>query len=201
MSHREHDSNSANSACETDRAPLPLLELSLESELPPELEPQVLRPAPDPEEWAKLQQEVTAIRLAIETDKSAHRQKDEAFNRLYEELDGYKRNQVFQELKPLYIDLILFFDRMQTAKQQVDPAGAEVLTSLQEELLEILQRRSIELTPCNGDAFDPKFQRAVQTRRVDSPDLDSKVVGVVREGFVCGEYVLRAQEVITGRHR
>jgi molecular chaperone GrpE (heat shock protein) len=152
-------------------------------------------------EWEKLWLEISEIRQAIERDKSALLQKDQAFNLLYDELDGYKRANAFLELKPLYIDLILLYDRMHAARQQCDASASALLASLQQELLEILYRRDIEPVATVSEAFDPAVQRAVGSRIVDAPELQGKVLSVLRVGFTCRGNVLRPQEVITGRLR
>jgi molecular chaperone GrpE len=163
--------------------------------LPPEPDNTAITAA----EWERLRQDVAGIRLAMEQERSALQQKDLAFNRLYEELDAYKRANAFQDLKPLYIDLILLYDRMHTANQQCESGASAVLGSLQQELLEILYRRDIEQAAPVSDAFDPAIQRAVGSQPVDTAELQGKVLSVLREGFTYRGSVLRPQEVIIGK--
>ena len=65
--------------------------------------------------------------------------KEEAFDRLYRQLDELRSEREFDQLRPLYLDLILFFDRIEQSaaaallREEVSIAGA-VLTSLREEL-------------------------------------------------------------------
>ncbi len=141
------------------------------------------------------------FRGILETRLVRDKAKDEAFERLYEELDSLKRNKAFEEYRPLLMDLILLYDRFQSAREAATPATNEVLDSLQEELKEVLTRRDIEAIVRMDDAFDPAFQRAVCVESVESTELDGKVIRVLREGFTCRGLVFRPQEVVVGRYR
>ena len=47
--------------------------------------------------------------------------------------------------------------------------------------------------------FDPSKHEAVSTVPAPSPDLDGRVIGVVRPGYVMGEEVLRPAQVAVAR--
>jgi molecular chaperone GrpE len=153
------------------------------------------------EDLAALRRDVSEIHAAVEQNGTFLRGRDAAFDRLYQELDSCKRHRALEDLRPLYIDLILFYDRIQAAQQTSASAGAIAISSLQEELLEILLRRDIEPIACDGDAFTPALQRAAGNETVASRERDGKVIRVLREGFLCRGLVLRPQEVIIGKYR
>lgn len=145
--------------------------------------------------------ELAQIRKIIEGQLSCDQRKDEAFERLYQELDAVKRNKVFEDYRPLFIDLILLYDRLQAAKADSESIGIDVLESLQSELKEILSRREIKSMENAPDVFDPVTQRAVSIESVQSVEHDGKVIRVLREGFAYKGTVLRPQEVVVGRYQ
>jgi molecular chaperone GrpE (heat shock protein) len=176
---------------------------------PPSVEPpngakQVLsHPAgtPPSSELEALRQDVIAIRELVDKRLSRDEVKEEAFDRLYEELDRLKRHTAILDNQSLYIDLILLYDRMNAACENAAREPGHVAFSLREELREILLRRDLHLIPTGNDFFDPRTQRAISTEATVSSEEDGKVLRVIREGFSCGELVIRPQEVVVARFR
>jgi len=137
------------------------------------------------------------IAVKLKYDKT----KEQAFERLYLELDEYKKNKAFEDSKPLYIDLILLYDRIQQSRNDHDTVNGDVLDSIQDELIEILLRRDIEITRKADDSFDPSTQRIVETQEVNKTSLDGKVIDILRDGFMYKGAILRPQEVVVGKLR
>lgn len=121
--------------------------------------------------------------------------KEKAFNRLYEELDAIKNNKDFQKIKPLYLDLILLNDRIGVLVSEDN-----TLETIQDELLEILSRENIEAIEIESDILDLSLQKIVDTQIVEEEKYDSKVLQIVRDGFMCKDKILRAQEVVVGKY-
>lgn len=138
------------------------------------------------------------IRDLIEKRLSYDNAKEQAFDRLYADLDATRRNAAFTSNRPLYIDLILLYDRIDVACKQAKEQTYDFATSLRDELTEILLRQNIHRIQDSGHIFNPRLQRAISTEEVVSPAEDCTVVRVVREGFACGEDILRPQEVVVG---
>ena len=149
---------------------------------------------------AELVENVTFIRNLIESRLCQDKTKELALNRLFDELDVLKRNKEFENNRSLFIDLILLYDRIQSTLNESEKTGHGILYSLQEELQEILLRRNIEIIKIQTECFDPTFQKAVQISKVQSPDLDRKVINILREGFQYQSIILRPQEVVVGRY-
>ena len=149
--------------------------------------------------------DVDAIKGSIAAGMSYDKAKEEAFDRLYRELDELRSDREFDRLRPLYLDLILLFDRLD---HSLAPAPADdvtsprdaVISSLRDELLEVLYRREIELIEPSPAIFDPVWQRAIDARITDLPDLHNSVASVVRQGFRYRGRLLRAEEVIVNKH-
>lgn len=121
--------------------------------------------------------------------------KEKAFNRLYEELDAVKYNKAFQKIEPLYLDLILLYDRINLLKSENN-----TLDTILEELLEILSKQNVEIIDIENDIFDLSLQKAVETQIVEEEEYDSRVIRVVRDGFMCEDKILRVQEVVIGKY-
>ena len=146
-----------------------------------------------------------AIKGSIAVGNAYDKAKEEAFDRLYRELDDLRSEREFDRLRPLYLDLILLFDRVDQSiapalVNDASPAREAVLSSLREELLEVLYRRDIELIELSPTIFDPTVQRAVGAQRTELPDLHNSIASVVRPGFRCRGRLLRAEEVIVNRY-
>lgn len=86
--------------------------------------------------------ELASIKAIIEKRLSYDKTKEEAFERLYAELEGFKRDSTFEYMRPFYLDLILFFDRIeniQQSMQELNPINkklSKLLQNLNDEFLE-----------------------------------------------------------------
>lgn len=49
-----------------------------------------------------------------------------------------------------------------------------------------------------GESFDPKLHEAIASETVENPDLEGKILRVIRKGFVKEEEVLRPAQVVIG---
>ena len=131
--------------------------------------------------------------------------KEKAFDHLYGELETVKQDSSFERFKPLYLDLILLFDRLDRCR--VDNAavsGEELynfLLTLKEELLEVLYRQGIELVSSDGNSFDATKQRAIATETTTVKAENNQLAEIVRRGFRYQNRLLRPEEVIVKKFR
>ena len=109
-----------------------------------------------------------------------------------------------EDVRPLYIDLILLVDRVEVSLLAASGAGKAaietLLATIRDELLEILARRSVEPVVCEpGAAFDPHLQRAI---RVEPTALsaDHNLTQLVRRGYLADGQLLRPEDVVVLRH-
>jgi molecular chaperone GrpE len=128
--------------------------------------------------------------------------KEEAFDRLYSELEQLKANASFDQLRPLYLDLILLFDRIENICQSAPPTVQEapdilaLFKSLRDEIVEILYRREIEIIPSSPASFDPTTQRAIGVETTSEEAQSGGVAKIVRRGFRYRNRIIRSEEVI-----
>jgi len=96
----------------------------------------------------------------------------------------------FAFIEPFLYDIILLLDRLERS-------GDEEVLSIRDELLEILERRGVEVIEVK-DGFDPKLCRAV--RSVESEEVAALTVAqVVRKGYTLSGRVIRPAEVVVAR--
>jgi molecular chaperone GrpE (heat shock protein) len=152
----------------------------------------------------KLAEDTAEVKRLIEDRIANDQVKEKAFDQLYTELKQYKDDWLYQNEKPLLVDLLLFFDSMhwyaETLKsaEQDKEALIDGFQYMVDELLEVLYRRDV--TPMEPSAnFDAKFQKAVKVETTDDEALNQQVKQVLKRGFMRGERMLRAEEVIITR--
>lgn len=148
--------------------------------------------------------EVKLLQLSelVQNRLAYDRAKEEAFDRLYAELEPLKSNAAFEQLRPLYFDLILLFDRIENicqSMQQMSNQDGNTLSlfrSLSDELVEILYRREIEVISSSSSAFDPSTQRAISLEPTPLEGEAGRIAKIVRRGFRYRNRIIRAEEVI-----
>jgi molecular chaperone GrpE (heat shock protein) len=147
-------------------------------------------------------EELSKLRVLFNQRLSYDIIKEKAFERLYEELDNIKSNDAFEKRKSHFLDLILLHDRMGSLQDKPELCKEDRCSfkSLKEELIEILSREEIDLIETKGALFDPEYQQAVGTEKVDSAAESGKVVLIVRKGFRYRDRLLRPEEVIVTRY-
>ena len=132
--------------------------------------------------------------------------KEKAFKYLYSELETVKQDSSFERFKPLYLDLILLFDRLDRVclSEAASVSGGELdsfLHTLREELLEVLYRQGIELVITDGNTFDPTKQRAIATETTAVKEENNTLASLVRRGFRYQNRLVRSEEVIVKKFR
>jgi molecular chaperone GrpE (heat shock protein) len=128
--------------------------------------------------------------------------KENAFERLYNELDELKRKTAFQHIRPLFIDIILFYDRLDNIYNNASnnlytsTEFSNIIETIIKELLEIMRRRGIEIIPSRTSVFDPSYQHAIGVESTSVEAEENQVHSIIRRGFRYMEYILRPEEVI-----
>lgn len=141
-----------------------------------------------------LQESVSALAKQFDERITSDATKNQAFDRLYKELDERRAGWLYDQLKPFFLDLIHLHDRVsRLLLESKDHVGG--IGSISEELLDVLQRREIERISV-GKNFNPSQHRAVRMVETDSNDGDGMIVEVVRDGFIYQGRVVRYADVV-----
>lgn len=147
-------------------------------------------------------EQLAALREEFAKRLSYDAVKEDAFSRLYREMDESRAEQKIQQFRPIYLDLILLLDRIEQNHANVvngntsNEAFAPLLKSLGDEVLEILFRGEVEPISQLSSKFDPTSQRAVGVEGAREQQEHHDVARVVRRGFKFRNHVLRAEEVV-----
>jgi molecular chaperone GrpE (heat shock protein) len=150
------------------------------------------------------------IKEMIEDRLEYDRTKEQAFNKLYEEM---KRQQGFSDLvdrniKPLITDLILLYDHVKRFEASLTPLHETEFASISkdfkflvDDLKETLYRQDVEpFESDDSEIFNSKYQKAIKTITTDDEGEHLKIVDVVRQGFKWRDKILRPKEVIIKRY-
>lgn len=125
-----------------------------------------------------------------------------AFDTLYQELQQYKSDFLFQFEKGFLIDLLSFYDSLiwyQNMLESETTDSKESFSYLIEEFYEVLHRRDVVPTPAS-ETLDRKKHRVIQIEETDNPQQDKRVASVMRRGFMRGERILREEEISLYRY-
>lgn len=156
---------------------------------------------------SNLQSNFSSLVHLFERRMTYDKTKEDAFERLYQEMEELKQEQTLNDLRPLYIDLILLIDRMEQIEFDLEENGlhspeiGSVLDTLKHEMLEILYRRGVEQIEQTPEYFDPKYQKVVDCEPTLNPKEDNLVVGIRRDGYKCNELVIRPEEVVIRKYQ
>ncbi len=145
------------------------------------------------------------IKNLIEDRLQYDRVKENAFDKLYEDMRQYKERDdfLFNYQKPIINDIILLYDSMIKVLESLNSESIENdqikikenINYLVEELLEILYRRDITLIEEESTIFNPKTQKAIKVIPTNKKEQDKLVEKIVRKGFISNEKIIRSEEV------
>ena len=145
-------------------------------------EPQVVY-THDEASLRELRDEIGALRDLFSRRLMNDKQKNELIQTV---TDG--ANYAF--IEPFLYDIILLLDRIERSED-------ETVRSIRDELLEILERRGVEVIKVASE-FDPKLYKAV--RATESEEITSlRVTHIVRQGYTLSGRVIRPAEVVVAR--
>ena len=148
-----------------------------------------------------LTRRLDALQSAFEREVRAEATREKVVDRLHAELQEYKQDLLLNALRPLLVDLIQLHDDMGkivAGNRDADGDAARLLGLMQgfrQGIEDILYRQGVETFQVDGDAFDPRRQRAASTTPCDEPALARTVAARLRPGFQAGERVLRPEIV------
>lgn len=151
--------------------------------------------------------ELNDVKRVLKERLSYDETKEKAFERLYDELDSFKKNTTFNAFRPLFVDMILLFDRIENVRQKISHEESmdvidfpELLKTLSEEILEILYRNGVDSIRNLSPTFDPKLQHVINVHPTADEADNNTIAQVVRQGFKYDERIIRPEEVIVRRY-
>ena len=139
------------------------------------------------------------------------------FEALHDELNDYKRDFIYEHMKPLLRPLLFLYDSLDSFDQEMklyeDNQRGQTLAAdalqgtkvrqnlafLRDQLIQALSVCEVEPLPIPTGAFDPKQQKAIDTAPV-APELDGTIINVIRIGWTMHGHLLRPAEVVLGKN-
>lgn len=155
-----------------------------------------------PPEWAAFESELRELRNLMDERLRRDETKEEAFRRLYSDLETFKQWATAYQFRPLYLDIILLMDRLDIligSHRAEDPCCA-ALTSVHAELSEILARRGVNESMSVSNLFDPKLQHAVDVAQTEDSEQHHTVAQVLRPGYETEGGILRPADVVVRKY-
>lgn len=145
------------------------------------------------------------LKAIVLRENRAEAAREKVIDRLHAELQEYKQDLLFGTLRPVFLDLVQLHDDLGKAAAAPAEAGADgpaesrglvgIIEGFQQGIEDILYRQGVEPFQVDGDAFDPRRQRAVATVATDEPGLNKTVAARLRQGFRAGDRVIRPELV------
>jgi molecular chaperone GrpE (heat shock protein) len=163
-----------------------------------------------------LREQVTEIKSEVNTINHRGSDSQHVFDALHSELNDYKRDFIYEHMKPLLRPLLFIYDSIESfdkeiERYEVDQRSQELspdalratkvrqnINFLREQLVEALQVCEVEAMSYPMGNFDPKTQKAIETVPVD-PALDGQIMQVIRIGWTMHGHILRPAEVVIGK--
>jgi len=164
----------------------------------------------------QMQECLDTVRADIAGIRHKGSDSERVFDALHAEMSDYKRDFVFEHVKPMLRPMLFVFDALeefdremalyQTA-QELEPLPPDALRAgkvrdniafVREQFEQALLACDVEPLPIPEGKFDAHQQKAVGTAAVE-PELDGTVQGVSRLGWTIKGHVLRPTEVVVGR--
>jgi molecular chaperone GrpE len=152
----------------------------------------------------QLGRRLDGLQAVLEREQRAEASRERVVDRLHAELQEYKQDLLLKVQRPIFVDLIQLHDDLGKMIEARAPSDAEperaaglrgTLESIQTAIEDILYRQGVEPFSVEGNAFDPRRQRAVATAATEDLDLNKTIAARLRRGFQAGEKVIRPEIV------
>ncbi|MDG3004714.1 nucleotide exchange factor GrpE [Paludisphaera mucosa] len=146
----------------------------------------------------QVHQKLAGLQAQFDREVRAEANRERIVDRLHAELQEYKQDLVLKVQRPIFVDLIQLHDDVGKMAHAVAPeaeAFRGTLESIQTALEDVLYRQGVEPFRAEGDAFDPRRQRAVTTVPTADPALAKTIAARIRPGFQSGDKVIRPEVV------
>lgn len=168
------------------------------------------------QELLALRQQLQDIHGEVSDLNSRESTQEKVFNTLHAELSGYKRDFIYEHLKPVVRPLLFLYDSLEKFDSEVSlferaseeeqriglspRAVRDNVTFFRDQLVEALRVCEVTMMEDVEGPFNPKLQKAIEVTPVDSSQ-DNVIQRVVRSGWYLNGQLLRPAEVVVGRGR
>jgi molecular chaperone GrpE len=149
----------------------------------------------------RLDKRLAELQGSFEREVRAETTREKMIDRLHAELQDAKQDLLLNALRPVFIDLIQLHDDI--GKVAICPEDGDetvrrlvsLMHGFQQGVEDILYRQGVEPFVNEGDAFDPRRQRAISTVPTEDPSLNKSIATRLRKGFQSRDKVIRPEIV------
>lgn len=168
----------------------------------------------------RLAEEISDMHFMLTKLSERDTSNERVFNTLHAELSDYKKDFIYEHLKPVVRPLLFLFDSLEEFEGELalyeasdtgfappgtTPVGLmptqkvrENIVYFREQLVEALQICEVTLMEKPSGRFEPRFQRAIQVMPVEA-EQDNQIQRVVRCGWFLNGQLLRPADVVVGK--
>lgn len=165
------------------------------------------------QELLVLREKISGVAEAVDELNGRESTQEKVFDTLHAELGDYKRDFIYEHLKPVVRPLLFLYDSLEQFDSEIEQYERpqpeerrglsprlvrENVVFFRDQLVEALQVCEVTMMEAPQGAFNPKTQKAVGVESVPS-ERDNTVVRVVRSGWYLNGQMLRPAEVVVGK--
>jgi molecular chaperone GrpE (heat shock protein) len=146
-----------------------------------------------------IEAQLKELNARFEQKISTDAHKAALFDKMYEELQSYKTDLYAKILKPFVLATITLIDdtnRFLSKLEENDSRKAEkYLRNIPDDLKDILDLNGVEQYESDGDVFNPRTQKAINTISTDDPALEKHIARRLRPGYRWNGSILKSEVV------
>ncbi len=158
-----------------------------------------------PSHVEKLERELAEQQALVQAIRVQHREAASEFESTKARLRRELGKDAEIQRRTLFVELLDVVDNLERA---VDAAQGEVnpealrrgVELVRDQLVVKLAEYGVRRRESLGEPFDPAHHEAISRVPVDSTERHERIVGVVKEGYMLGDSVLRPATVAVGHH-
>jgi len=165
------------------------------------------------QELLSLREKISGVAEALGDMSTRESTQEKVFNTLHAELGDYKKDFIYEHLKPVVRPLLFLFDSLEQFDGEVEQYEKplpderrglsprlvrENIAFFRDQLVEALRVCEVVMMEAPEGAFNAKMQKAIGVESV-GPEAHNTIVRVVRSGWFLNGQLLRPAEVIVGK--
>lgn len=130
---------------------------------------------------------------------AADEHKNLLFDKMYSELDSYKKDIYAKMLKPFIMETILLIEDTARFIDKMDTYDSEKITKyikgIPDDLINLLEMNDVELYEEDSDVVNHRSQRVVKQVETDNIELDNKIESSLRKGYRWNGVIIRPEAI------
>lgn len=165
------------------------------------------------QELLVLREKISGVADAVDEMSARESTQEKVFDALHAELGDYKKDFIYEHLKPVVRPLLFLYDSLEQFDGEIEQYERpqteerrglsprlvrENVSFFRDQLVEALRVCEVTMMEPPTGAFNAKTQKAIGVESVGA-ELDGTVVRVVRSGWFLNGQLLRPAEVVVGK--